>query len=71
MLLKLNPATTSKQEHAMMKMSRNQSYEDKCMKVGKLIRTVAQLSVKGRWVYQLLPKQKRLRVVETPINHQQ
>ena len=55
-LRKLNPATTTKQEHAMMKMSRNQSYEERCMKVAKLIRTVAQLGNKGRWVYQLLPR---------------
>ena len=39
----------------MMKTTLKQLFEERRMKVAQLIRTVAQLKARGRWVYQLLP----------------
>ena len=44
----------------MMKMSLNQLYEERRIKVAQLIRAVAQLKARGRWVYQLLPNKPAL-----------
>lgn len=39
----------------MIKMSIKQLKEERGIKVSQLIRTVAHLKARGRWVYQLLP----------------